>query len=71
MLESLRRDRIGYLDAIRRGVFCELGEGAIDFRSLLEELRKCGFHGWAIFEQDVDPATADAPSASALRSRNT
>ena len=69
VLESVRRDRIGYLDAVRRGIFCELGEGAVDFRSVLEELEKYGFHGWAIFEQDVDPATAGAPSASALRSR--
>jgi inosose dehydratase len=69
VLASVRRDRIGYLDAVRRGVFCELGEGAVDFRSVLEELEKYGFHGWAIFEQDVDPATAGAASASALRSR--
>jgi inosose dehydratase len=69
VLESVRHDRIGYLDAVRRGVFCELGEGAVDFRSVLEELEKYGFHGWAIFEQDVDPATAGAASASALRSR--
>jgi len=69
VLESVRRDRIGYLDAVRRGVFCELGEGAVDFRLVLEELEKHGFHGWAIFEQDVDPARAGAASASALRSR--
>jgi inosose dehydratase len=69
VLESVRRDHIGYLDAVRSGVFCELGEGSVDFRSVLEELEKCGFHGWAIFEQDVDPATAGAASASARRSR--
>jgi inosose dehydratase len=69
VLESVRRDRIGYLDAVRRGVFCELGEGAVDFRSVLEELEKYGFHGWAIFEQDVDPATGGSALASALRSR--
>jgi inosose dehydratase len=69
VLDSVRRDRIGYLDAIRRGVFCELGQGAVDFRSLLEELRKCNFLGWAIVEQDMDPATAGAALASALRSR--
>lgn len=69
VLESVKRDGIHYLEAIRRGVFCELGEGAIDFRSVLEELGQSGFHGWAIFEQDVDPATALAPAAGALRSR--
>ena len=69
VLESVRRDRIGYLDAVRRGVFCELGEGGLDFRSLLEELKKCSFHGWAIVEQDMDPVTADAALASASRSR--
>ena len=69
VLESARRDRIGYLDAIRRGVFCELGGGAIDFRSIVEELGKYGFHGWAIFEQDVDPAATAGASVSALQSR--
>ena len=69
VLESVRRDRIGYLDAVRRGVFCELGQGALDFRSLLEELRKLNFHGWAIVEQDVDPAMTGAALASASRSR--
>jgi inosose dehydratase len=69
VLESVRRDRIGYLDAVRRGVFCELGEGGLDFRSLLEELKKCSFHGWAIVEQDMDPVTAGAALASASRSR--
>lgn len=70
VLETVKRDRIGYLDAIRRGVFCELGEGVIDFRSAIDELRKCGFDGWAIFEQDVDPALTDTAAASAARSRH-
>ena len=69
VLESARRDRIGYLDAIHHGVFCELGEGAVDFRAVLQELEKYGFNGWAIFEQDVDPAMAGAASATASRSR--
>ena len=69
VLESVRRDRIGYLEAIRRGVFCELGKGAVDFRSVLEELRNYSFHGWAIVEQDIDPAMTGAAPASAFRSR--
>jgi inosose dehydratase len=69
VLESVRRNGIGYLDAIRSGVFCELGEGAVNFRSVAEELEKAGFHGWGIYEQDVDPAMAAAASVSAIRSR--
>jgi inosose dehydratase len=69
VLESVRRDRIGYLDAVRRGVFCELGQGAVDLRSVLGELRTGSFHGWAIFEQDIDPSAADSAFAGARRSR--
>ena len=69
VLESVRRDHVGYLDAVRRGVFCELGQGALDFRPLVEGLSKCNFHGWAIVEQDMDPATAGAALDSASRSR--
>ena len=70
VLEQVRRDRIPYLDAIRRGVFCELGEGAVDLAAVIRELNAGGFNGWAVFEQDVDPTIPGiTPMASAARSR--
>ena len=70
VLEEVRRDRVRYLDAIRRGVFCELGEGAVDLAGVIQELTRGGFDGWAVFEQDVDPTIPGTdPMASAARSR--
>ena len=70
VLDQVRRDRIPYLEAIRRGVFCELGEGAVDVPGVIRELEQGGFNGWAVFEQDVDPTLpGTTPMASAARSR--
>lgn len=70
VLEKVRRERIGYLEAIRCGVFCELGQGNVDLAGVIRELAHAGFDGWAVFEQDVDPTVSGArPLASATRSR--
>lgn len=70
ILESARRDGIGFLEAVRRGVFCELGEGAVDLNSVIQSLSAEGYSDWAIVEQDVDTSRADVkPFESALRSR--
>jgi inosose dehydratase len=69
-LEIVRREKIPYLDAVRRGVFCELGEGAIDLPNVVDQLSQAGFDGWAVVEQDVDTANPDVrPLESARRSR--
>ncbi|MBZ5625182.1 MAG: TIM barrel protein [Acidobacteriia bacterium] len=70
VLEKVRSERIGYLDAVRSGVFCELGQGNVDLAGVIHELSKAGFDGWAVFEQDVDPTVPGTnPLASATRSR--
>ncbi len=70
VLDQVRRERIPYLEAIRRGVFCELGEGAVDVPGVIRALDQGGFNGWAVFEQDVDPTIPGTnPMASAARSR--
>ena len=58
ILESARRDGVGFLEAVRRGVFCELGEGAIALKKVIEDLTAGGYSDWAIVEQDVDTRTA-------------
>lgn len=70
VLEQVRSEKIAYLEAIRRGVFCELGQGNVDLAGVIRELDKAGFDGWAVFEQDVDPTVPGTdPLASATRSR--
>jgi len=70
VLETVRRKRIPYLDAIRAGVFCELGEGGVNLNGVIQELTAAGFSGWAVFEQDVDTSQPGCnPVESATRSR--
>ena len=57
-----------YHDAVRHGVFCELGQGAVRFPAVLEALRRAGYSGWAVVEQDVLPSLG-TPAASAARNR--
>jgi inosose dehydratase len=70
VLNQVRRDKLGFLDAIRLGVFSELGQGNVDLAGVIRELDAAGFDGWAVFEQDVDPTVPGTdPLASATRSR--
>jgi inosose dehydratase len=70
VLDQVRRDKLGFLDAIRLGVFSELGQGNVDLAGVIRELDAAGFDGWAVFEQDVDPTVPGTdPLASATRSR--
>ena len=70
VLNAVRRNKIPYLEAIRRGVFCELGKGDVDVIAVAEELQKANFDGWGVFEQDVDTTLPDAdPLKSAILSR--
>jgi len=57
-----------YFEAVRHGVFCELGRGGVDFPAVTAWLRSRGFEGWIVVEQDVLPGMG-APRESALRNR--
>jgi inosose dehydratase len=70
ILEAARRDGVGFLEAVRRGVFCELGKGAIDLKRIIQQMTAQGYSDWAIVEQDVDTRSGEVkPFESALRSR--
>lgn len=57
-----------YFAAVRHGVFCELGRGAVDFPAVTRELDALGYHGWIVVEQDVLPGLG-TPAESARRNR--
>ena len=72
--EAARRDAVDYFEAVRRGVFCELGQGAVDFAAVLRWADQRGWAGqrggddWILVEQDVLPGTG-RPKESAARNR--
>lgn len=58
-----------YFEAIKQGVFCELGRGCVDFPAVLAWLRESNYQGYITVEQDVLPGMG-APQESAQRSRD-
>jgi inosose dehydratase len=48
-----------YFEALKHGIFCELGKGDVDFPAVTAELQKTGYKGWIIVEQDVLPGMGE------------
>jgi inosose dehydratase len=44
-----------YFESVRKGVFCELGKGSVDFKSIVGELKIINYNKWIVVEQDVLP----------------
>jgi inosose dehydratase len=58
-----------YFEAVRQGVFCELGRGCVDFPAVTQWLRAHGYDGYITVEQDVLPGMG-TPKESAGRNRD-
>ena len=58
-----------YFDAIKRGVFCELGKGSVDFQAIVNLLSDMNYSDWIVVEQDILPGMGD-PKACAQANRN-
>ncbi|MEP6941593.1 MAG: myo-inosose-2 dehydratase [Betaproteobacteria bacterium] len=59
--DVIRRAKNGnwsFLEAVINGAFTVPGDGAIDFRPLLETLHTNGYAGWLVVEAEQDPAVA-------------
>jgi inosose dehydratase len=57
-----------YHTSVRRGIFCELGQGMVPFPGVLDALHARAYSGWIVVEQDVLPGLG-TPAASAARNR--
>jgi inosose dehydratase len=70
-LERVRREKLDFAGGVAAGVFCPLGQGCVPFAEIFEELGALDFDGWAVVEQDVDPAggTGSDPLEAARCSR--
>ena len=57
-----------YFDAIKRGVFCELGKGDVDFEAIVTLLHQLDYNDWIVVEQDILPGMGH-PKVCAQRNR--
>jgi len=49
----------GFYEACGKGIFCNLGDGDVDFPRVRQILLENGFEGWCTVEQDCDPTLPD------------
>jgi len=66
--EQARKNGWDYFEALRHGVFCELGKGCVDFTGIVRWARETGYNHFLLVEQDVLPGMG-APRESARRNR--
>jgi inosose dehydratase len=62
-------NRTGFYDACGQGIFCNLGEGDVDFPAVRQVLLDAGFDGWCTVEQDCDPTLDVNPADDARANR--
>ena len=63
-------NRTDFYTACADGIFCNLGDGDVDFRAVRQVLLDNGFEGWCTVEQDCDPAGDTSPVDDAKLNRN-
>lgn len=66
VLSDARRQRQSFLDALRRVIFCRIGEGVVDIPAILAVLQASSFDGWIVVEQDTCHGDATASAAQNL-----
>ncbi len=59
----------GFYEACGQGIFCNLGQGDVDFQSVRQVLIDSGFEGWCTVEQDCDPLLDVRPLDDARANR--
>ncbi len=67
--EASRKNQLDYFESVKQGIFCELGKGSVDFKSIVAELRKRDYNGWVVVEQDVLPGMGN-PKECAKHNRD-
>lgn len=63
-----RANKWDYHTSVRRGIFCDLGHGAVLFSGVRDALAALPYGGWIVVEQDVPPGLG-TPAVSAARNR--
>lgn len=62
-------NRTDFYEACGQGIFCNLGQGDVDFPAVRNILVNAGFDGWCTVEQDCDPTLDVSPVDDAKTNR--
>ncbi len=68
VMAEASKNQWDYFEAVEHGVFCELGQGGVDFASITTWLREQGYSNYITVEQDILPGMG-SPLESARRNR--
>jgi inosose dehydratase len=68
LAERVRSGDVTYAAAVRAGLYRPLGQGDLDLRAVLDELRSADYGGWYVLEQDAALDSEPAPGAGPVRS---
>ena len=58
VIDGLDRERESFLDAVLAGAFTVPGDGALDFKAIVQRLADKGYEGWFVVEAERDPVKA-------------
>jgi len=63
VMDGVRADGKGLEEALRRGVFCPLGDGDARIDAVIDSLRAHDYAGWLVIEQDQLLTSSDTPES--------
>lgn len=65
LARQIGRNGLGYVEAVRRGLYRPLGEGDVQIRNVVDGLQQSGYKGWYVLEQDTildsEPPEGEGP----------
>ncbi|SMP41885.1 myo-inosose-2 dehydratase [Anoxynatronum buryatiense] len=59
VMETVKQEKLSFLQGVRQGVFTVPGDGMIDFDPVFKVLSEQGYEGWFVVEAEQDPALAN------------
>jgi inosose dehydratase len=68
-MDDVKAEGKGLEEALRRGVFCQLGLGDSGIDGVIDALRAHDYSGWLVVEQDQFLGPTDTPASVAAGQR--
>lgn len=71
LADEVRAGRLGYTEAVSRGMYVPLGQGDVDIEAVVRFVHAAGYDGWFVLEQDTaldEQSPVDTPKLDTARS---
>ena len=70
LLANMQAGELDYVAAVGQGLYCDLGEGIVDWKGFASAIDEIGFDGWVVAEEDqILVPGRQAPFDSNIRNR--